>query len=74
MIARALLDELQQLSREEKLEVIRLLHVEVEDESSELENLTSAPSRVYRIPSVRVNFNEAKFITDPRKEQAAEND
>ena len=39
MIARRLLNELQQLNREEKLEVLCLLQDELADESSELDEL-----------------------------------
>ena len=48
MIAQTLLEELQQLSREEKLEVIRLLQDDVDDASSECENLLFEPGRVFR--------------------------
>lgn len=74
MIAPELVKELQRLNREEKLEIIRLLQDDLVDESSEWDNLLSEPGRVFRVPSVRINFNEAKFFLNLQEEKPEEND
>jgi len=74
MIAPELVNELQRLKREEKLEVIRLLQADLVDETSEWDKLVSAPGQVFRIPSVRVNFDKVKFLFDPQEEQSEDND
>ena len=74
MIARRLLDELQQLDRKQKLEVIRVLKKELNDETSARNNLSLDPGRVFRIPSVRVNFNEARSFLESQDEKIVEND
>ncbi len=73
MIAPELVKELQQLNREEKQAVIRLLQDDLVDESSEWDNLLLKPGQVFRIPSVRVNFNEARSFLDPQEEKSKEN-
>ena len=61
MIAPELLDELQRLNREEKLEVIRLLQDDLVDESSEPDILLLEPGRVYRnIPPIRASAEAFK--------------
>ena len=74
MIAPELVKELQRLNREEKLEVIRLLQVDLVDESSEWDKLLSEPGQVFRVPSVRANFNEARFFLDTQEEKSEGND
>lgn len=75
MIARKLLDELQQLNREERLEVIRLLQDDLVDETSEWDDLLSKPGRVFRnIGPIRVNLKEAESLFDSLEEKSAAND
>ena len=74
MIAPELVNELQRLNREEKIAVIRLLQNDLDDEPSEWDELVSEPGRVFRIPTVRANFNEARFFLDPQEEKSEEND
>lgn len=74
MIAQRLLDELQQLNRDEKLEVLRLLQNDLDDESTEWDDLLSKPGQVFRIPSVRVNFKKAGAFLDPLEEKTEAND
>ena len=74
MIAPELVNELQRLKREEKLEVIRLLQADLVDEASEWDKLVSESGQVFRIPSVRVNFDKVKFLFDPQEEQSEDND
>lgn len=74
MIARELVNELQRLNRDEKLEVIRLLQKDLDDESSERNRLVSEPRQVFRIPSVRVNFKEAGSFLDSLGEKTEAND
>ena len=74
MIARSLLDELQQLNREQRLEVIRFLEAELAaEESSEWDALFPKPGGVARIPSVRVDFNRAKSFLDLEEEETPDN-
>ena len=74
MIAPELVKELQKLNREEKMEVIRWLEKNLGDEPSEWDDLLSKPGQVLRVPSVRVNFNEARSFLEPQEEKLAEND
>ena len=54
MIAPELVKELQQLNREEKLEVIRLMQDDLADESSEWERLTQSQRKFRFIPPIRI--------------------
>ena len=74
MIAPELVKELQRLNREEKREVIRLLQDDLVDKSCESEKLISEPGSVYRLPSVRVNFNKARSFLDPLEQKSEAND
>ncbi len=74
MIAPELVKKLQSLKREEKLAVIRLMQADLEDETSEWDDLLSKPGQVFRIPSVRVNFSEAGSLLDVLNEKSNEND
>ena len=74
MIARSLLDQLQQLNREEKLEVIRFLTAELAaEESKEWDSLLPKQGGVARIPSVRADFNRARRFLDLEEDQTLEN-
>lgn len=73
-IAPELVKELQRLSREERLEVIRLLQDDLVEKSCESEMLLSEPGRVYRLPSVRVNFNKARIVLDLVEQKSEAND
>lgn len=74
MIAPELVKQLQKLNQEERLEVIRLLQDDLVDGPSEREDLLTKPGQVLRVPSVRVNFNEARSFLEPQEEKLAEND
>jgi len=74
MIAPELVKKLKQLNREQKLEVIRWLEKDLGDEPSEWDDLLSKPGQVLRVPSVRVNFNEARSFLEPQEKKMAEND
>lgn len=54
MIAPELVKELQQLNREDKLAVIRLLQNGLEDEPSEWERLTQGQRKFRFIPPIRI--------------------
>ncbi len=69
MIAPELINELQRLNREEKLEVIRLLQDDLVDESSEWDNLLSEPGRVFRnIGPIRASAKTIKQFEALSKE------
>lgn len=74
MIAPRLLDELQQLNQEDKQELIRLLQAELADdeEFSEWDTFLKTGG-VARIPSVRVDFRQAKNILELAEEQKRDN-
>lgn len=60
MIAPELVKELQRLTREERLEVIRFLNAKLADEEGrEWDDLLSRPGQVFRVPSVWVDFRKA---------------
>ena len=61
MIAPRLLDELRELSREDKLEVIRFLQAEIADEECSEWDTFLKTGGVARIPSVRVDFGKRFF-------------
>ncbi len=74
MIARGLLDELQQPNREQRLEVIRFLKAELSaEENSEWDSLFPKQGGVARIPSVRADFNRARSFLDLEEEQTPDN-
>ena len=52
MIRVDLLRELRELNRDDKLELIRLLQAELDDENSESSEVAIDRQRVYRVPSV----------------------
>ena len=69
MIAPELIKELQRLSREEKLEVICLLQNDLNEESSEWEELLTAPGRAFRnIGPIRASAKTIKQFEALEKE------
>ena len=60
MISTDLLNELLELDRADKLEIIRLLQTDLDDESAETSQPALEPQRVYRIPSVWISPDAAE--------------
>lgn len=70
MIARRLMDELQQLNREEKLEVIRFLS----EESSDDINKYFEGARVFRMPSRYIASDGGAALMRVLEEERAKRD
>lgn len=74
MIAPELVNELQQLNRKQKLEVIRLLQDDLDGEPSEWDKLLSEPGQVLRfVPPLRASDGGAALrrVLDVDQEQNA---
>ena len=62
MISTDLLNELLELDREDKLEIIRLLQEDVSDENTEAFDDADNARRVYRVPSLWLRDGSANAI------------